>query len=159
VVARPSTIVGLDGALNALGLSLPSLIDSRRVVVRDAASTLRALMGTRSPNQAQFDAIASTVVRQLAAVTPGGLAIYGEMVDILATEGNFEAAEQLERMWNELSEHVPFTLLCGYAAAHFTGAPDSHRRIRRMCALHSDVRRDSADLLANWLLEAPDQPL
>lgn len=152
IVARPSTVNAMSQALSASGVSLQELIESGAVVVRDAATVMRGFMGTRSPRADDFDASVGSLVRQLAADAPGGLSIYGEMVDILAAEGNFDGAEQLEHLWNHLGETMSFQLLCGYAAAHFAGSAAAQERLKDICRLHSSVRQDSADLLANWLL-------
>jgi hypothetical protein len=152
IVARGANVVAIDVALKNRGVSLAALVEAGSVVVRDARSTLDAFMGTHLPDAAEFAAVVGGLVRQLAAGAPGGLAVYGEMVDILAAEGNIDAAIELERLWNDLAEGVPFTLMCGYAAAHFAGTSAGHRHLRAVCELHSEVHQDKADLLANWLL-------
>ena len=78
--------------------------------------------------------------------------MYGEMVDILAEEGNFAAVDDLETLWSELGTRLPLTLLCGYASAHFA-APGANGLMRRVCDLHQRVERREHDVLANWLLE------
>jgi hypothetical protein len=156
IVARAGNVVAIDVALRRRGVSLATLVASGSVVVRDARSTLDELMGPHLPDVAKFGTVVGGLVRQLADAAPGGLAVYGEMVDLLAAEGNVEAALTLERLWNDLAERVPFTLMCGYAAAHFAGTSAGHRHLRTVCELHSEVRQDQADLLANWLLSAAE---
>jgi len=152
VVARPASLHAIAQALNARGLALPALLDSGTLVVRDAATTMRALMGDRAPKAAAFEQVVAGMVRKLAAESPRGLRIYGEMVDILAAEGNFDGAEELETLWNHLGEKVPFKLLCGYTSAHFAGTSTGHGHLRSVCDLHSSVHQDSIDVLGNWLL-------
>lgn len=151
LVARPTTVTAVTQTLSERGVSLDDLARSGRVIIRDASGLMREFMGPHNPTADRFEATVGALVRELAA-GPGGLAIYGEMVDILAAEGNFEAAEALEHLWNELGQRVPFSLLCGYAAAHFAANATATDRLPRVCDLHSEVRRDHADLLANWLL-------
>ena len=57
----------------------------------------------------------------------------------------------LERLWNELSEREPFTLLCGYSAAHFI---DAHAlpALHAICGAHTRVQKHTSDLLGNWLI-------
>jgi len=154
LVARPTTIAAISGALRPRDVSLQDLIDAGRVVVQDAATLLRSFADHRGPQAAKFEATVAPVVARLAGDSPGGLAIYGEMVDLFASEGNFEAAEALERLWNDLAQKVPFRLLCGYAAAHFAASQSVRSHLRCICDLHSDVQRDQADLLADWLLNS-----
>jgi hypothetical protein len=103
-----------------------------------------------------FDKVIAARVCRLAADRP--LAIYGEMVELLAEEGDIASALALEDMWNGLSEKCSFHLLCGYSAAHFA-APGQERALRRVCAAHSRVDATSADPLAAWLIRLTRAPL
>lgn len=151
VLARPASVQAISRAFTHRGLSLESLIGSGRVTLVDAAATVRSLMNGQTPDPARFDAVMGGLVRQLGAESPGGLLVYGEMVEILATEGNFDAAAELEELWNTLAATHRFTLLCGYLAAHFT-APAAAGALRTICRSHARVRQDRSDLLASWLL-------
>ena len=128
----------------------PALRDDRLKLL-DAEQTLAGLITDGMPHWQPFQETLGAMVAELCARHPAVRA-YGEMVDLLAAEGNVEAALALERLWNDLAETVPFTLMCGYAAAHFAGTSAGHRHLRTVCELHSEVQRDKADLLANWLL-------
>jgi hypothetical protein len=152
IVVRGSSVAAIDAALKPRGVSLATLVESGSVVVRDARATLDAFMGNHLPDAARFAAVVGEQVRQMVAGAPGGLAVYGEMVDVLAAEGNIDAALHLERLWNDMAEARPFTLFCGYAAAHFAGTSAGHRHLRTVCDLHSEVHQDKADILAAWLL-------
>ena len=151
VVARPRTVAAIAQALSSHDMRLQDLVSSGRVIVRDASDVLRSIIGLGTPRFAQFDTVIGPFIRELAR-PPGGLAIYGEMVDILAGEGDFDAAEELEEHWNRWGQTVPFTLLCGYLSAHFAASPDAAARLRRLCELHGIVQQDHSDMLANWLL-------
>jgi len=69
---------------------------------------------------------------------------------LFAEKGNFEQACALEDNWNHLQDQYPFTLLCGYSAAHFCGSaqlaasPD-------VCSRHSSIKSQSSDTLGTWL--------
>lgn len=152
VVARPTTITAVTQTLAGRGVSLDELTRSGHVILREANGVMRGFMGTQAPIADRFEATVGALVRELAATSPGGLAIYGEMVDILAAEGNFDGAEALEQLWNELAQRVPFSLFCGYSAAHFAVTATAQARLPRVCDLHTEVKQDQADLLANWLL-------
>ena len=88
----------------------------------------------------------------LARAKPGTtVRIYGEMVELLAEEGNFSGARHLEELWNELAARYSFTLLCGYSAAHFT-TPSAPAALAGICDAHTHVRRGAVDSLAEWLI-------
>jgi hypothetical protein len=73
------------------------------------------------------------------------------MVDLLAEDRRFEAAAQLEELWNDLQRRIPFALLCGYSSSHFcdvTSVP-ALQRIRR---LHSHETCAPDDFMASELL-------
>ena len=92
-----------------------------RLIELDAASTLQLFMRDGSPDRGLFHESVGSVVREVAAERP--LHCFGEMVDVLWAQGNLSGALELERLWAELQEEVPFSLLCSYATEHVN---DSH---------------------------------
>lgn len=151
LVAKPSTVQAIGRGLAERGLAIGALVESGRLVVLDAAAMLQAFMHGPTPDPARFDAVVGTVVRMRRAASTGPLRVYGEMVDILATEGNFPGAECLERLWTTLLDAEPCLLMCGYLAPHFA-TPNGADALRAICACHQQIRLDPADLLASWLL-------
>ncbi len=152
VVARPTTIQTIAAGLADRGLPVGTLVESGRLTVLDARAMLDAFMDGPRPDPVRFEAVVGTAVRQRRAASPAPLRIYGEMVDILATEGNFHGAEQLERLWMPLLDAEPCRLLCGYLAPHFA-TPAGADALRAICECHHRVHQDPADLLATWLLD------
>ena len=73
------------------------------------------------------------------------------MVDILAGQANFDGAEKLETLWNELSETASFRLLCGYSASH-CGDERTAKHLQAICGCHTGASARPTDLLATWLL-------
>jgi signal transduction histidine kinase len=60
------------------------------------------------------------------------------MVALLWAEGNFEAAIQLEQLWNEIAQTHSFSLRCAYPLAGF--GDDSHAEpFLKICTEHSAV--------------------
>ena len=120
-----------------------------RLHMYDAAATLRRTRkrGAFSPDAARevFAAIAGG----LSACAPRVRA-YGELVELLAEEGDFEAACAVEDMWNDLLATHEVDMLCGYSAAHFAD-PRHANALRRICARHTHVQTQSADSLGTWL--------
>ena len=121
-----------------------------RLVVLDAATTIAKIMrGGVVDRQLFLDHLGALVGRLVAEST--GVRIYGEMVELLAEEDDLHGAQLLERLWNELSERQPFMLLCGYNAAHFTGA-HALPALHAICGLHTRVQTHTSDVLGNWLV-------
>ena len=152
VVARPQNLELIEQELTAAGFDPAALKAGGRFTVLDARTTLGRFMRGGAPDAALFESHIGDLVRRLAAGSEGQLHVYGEMVDILAEEGSFEALEELEGLWNELAATESFTLLCGYASSHFA-APKGGERLRTICHHHTRVHRNNEDLLANWLIE------
>jgi hypothetical protein len=78
------------------------------------------------------------------------LRIYGEIVDILAEEGSFNEAVEVEDGWNTVLRRRNARLLCGYTAAHFVD-PRQATWLRSICSHHAEVATHPADTLGTWL--------
>jgi hypothetical protein len=139
--------------LRTLGHDAGDLTDEARLTVIDAEALLARFMRRGEPNRALFAQSVAATVTRLATAAPSGLRVYGEMVELLAQDGNYTAAAQLERLWNELRTQCPFTLLCGYSAAHFA-APDAGSALRLICCEHSRTLCERTDPLGQFLLAA-----
>lgn len=151
VAAKPAHWRVTSRRLERRGCPVFDAIEGGRLTVLDAADTLKAITREGSPDAARFHAEIGALVERLAAASPTGLRIYGELVEVLAEEGDFDGARQLENLWNGLRQRVPFTLLCGYSAAHFADSRHA-AALRAICATHTCVRRNASDLLGSWLL-------
>jgi hypothetical protein len=148
VVATPEHWDAIAARLDERDLD--AAVRDGRLTLRDAAATLRTLMHRGVPDPKRFDAAVGALVRQLASAgTP--LRVYGEMVDVLAVQGDFDAARDLEALWNQLGGRTPFVLLCGYAAVSF-GDPQSAHALRAICSAHSHVISSADDVLGSFLL-------
>ena len=103
-------------------------------------------------DQKLFEDSVGTLVWALAS-SDRRLRIYGEMVDVLASRGDFRIALQLEARWNELRAETPFTLFCGYSSENF-GDPKVSDALQLTCQAHSHIRTNPRDPLATFLLES-----
>lgn len=157
VVATPQHRELLGQRLEEHGFNVRKAILANRLVMLDAALTLDKFMRRDVPSAIAFDEVVGTLVERLSNDTR--VCIYGEMVDVLASQGNFAAAQQLEDLWNALGKREAFTLFCGYASAHF-GDPASAKVLATLCAAHTHLHRKADDRLAEFLLDqqgiAPD---
>jgi len=75
---------------------------------------LSSLLVNGEPDRDRFRSIIGTLLADVCARNPAGVAVYGEMVGILWSTGRVDAALRLEELWNELQHELPFSLLCGY---------------------------------------------
>ena len=151
VVARASHWALTSVEFAARECPVDELVAAGRLVVLDAPTTLAAFMVNGEPDREKFQRSVGDVVRRLCCESTAGLTAYGEMVDILAAQGNFIAAEHLEALWNSLSTECSFRLLCGYSSSHF-GDERTGKHLDRICDLHTDSGSRTTDLLGSWLL-------
>jgi hypothetical protein len=80
----------------------------------DAETTLSSLLVDGELDRERFRSIIGELLADACSRNPAGVAVYGEMVGILWSQGQRAAALRLEELWNELQQELPFSLLCGY---------------------------------------------
>src|SRR5688572_1178946 len=152
VVSKPRHWTRIADRLARRGCREAEAVEQGRLTVLDVHATLSGMMRGQHVDAALFRTTLGALVARLAGSgTRAGLRVYGELVEVLAEEANFEAARQLEELWNELRAQHPFTLLCGYSAAHFAGR-GAAPALRAICDLHTRVQRNASDVLGSWLL-------
>jgi hypothetical protein len=122
---------------------------TEHLTVLDARKVRARIMRRGVLDPARMEETLAGMLAALSAV-PGGLRVYGEIVELFAEEGNFEQACVLEDYWNHLQKTYGFTLLCGYSAAHFAD-PRNSQHLRDVCNRHTAVRSQPADALGTWL--------
>jgi hypothetical protein len=121
--------------------------DRQRLIALDASELLTHLRRHGVVDALRFEAEIGTLVERLSGSGP--LRVYGEIVEVLAEEGDFAGAVKLEKLWNDLGARYPFTLMCGYSSAHF--ATDM-TALSQICATHDHVCVASDDTLGSYLL-------
>jgi len=121
--------------------------DRQRLIALDATELLTHLRRHGVVDALRFEAEIGTLVERLS--ESGPLRVYGEIVEVLAEEGDFDGAVRLETLWNGLSQRYPFTLMCGYSSAHFTTDTSA---LRRICETHNHISTTSDDTLGSYLL-------
>lgn len=153
IVARPYHRHLLTERLESKGLDIRTQSIANRICLLDAAETLDKFMRQGMPNPAAFDEVIGNLVHRLS--DGKRVCIYGEMVDILADQGQYKAAQQLEELWNGLGRREYYALFCGYASGHF-GDPRTAKVLGAIRGAHTHLHRHAGDLLAEYLLEQPD---
>jgi hypothetical protein len=99
-----------------------------QLTLLDAHETLEEIMVGKAPDPELFQRVVGGALAKIGAAWPGRLiGAYGEMVDLLCREGNWQAAIRLEELWNDLSREHSFALLCAYVMTSFPSAEDGDR--------------------------------
>ena len=133
------------------GLRLDADIASYRLTVCNAAPMLDQLKTDHTVQRDRFDKVVAARVRHLRA-RGARVRAYGEMVDLLAAEGDFANVVRLEALWNELLLTDPMDLLCGYSATHL-GHPRNTEALAQICDAHSHLRFSPHDKIGSHLLQ------
>jgi signal transduction histidine kinase len=160
VVAIPEHREMLVGRLEERGLDMQKIIAEERYVELDAREALSAFLVEGWPDPARYRQMMAgymTQWRRAAKGKPPRLAILGEMVGLLWSEGRFDAAIRLEQLWNELQETEEFSLRCVYPLKRFE-RPEHAKGFFAICAEHSHVvpgesYTELRQLTAQWLSE------
>jgi MEDS: MEthanogen/methylotroph, DcmR Sensory domain len=134
VVAQGDHRDALDTALDDAGVDLAAEYRSGRYLTVDADEALARFMTTTGPDAERFRSTVGSMVLD-ARWRTGSVHAYGEMVGILAAQGDLIGALELENLWNQLIHEHPFRLLCGYPrdVVVETAAFDG------ICAAHASV--------------------
>ena len=151
LVMRPVNWDATAECLRQRGIPLREALASGRLTVLGAAATLQSFMRYGSVDQERFEDTVGTLIHTLSSAS-GALRVYGEMVDLLAAEGDFRGALELETVWNALRERESFQLFCGYSAVNF-GDPRVSEELRLISHAHSHVHTNPSDVLGTFLLQ------
>jgi PAS domain S-box-containing protein len=144
IIGTPERLLTVRALLDQMG-DFPA----GRLIALDAAATLRRFMVGDRPDPALFDAVVGDVVRA-AKQQSGNVRAYGEMVSLLCAQGLYDAAIELEQLWNDLAGTVEFSLFCAYAWDLFPTVEleDAFGRVCRQhahaCSDHQPEKVDTA---------------
>jgi hypothetical protein len=122
--------------LTSRHVALSEAIASGRLTVLDGTRTLARIMPHGSPCRGLFEEVIGKTVRRICAAG-ARLRVYGDLMDVLAADGNFQGAHELEKMWSDLTRQEPVTVLCGYSAATFDNA-DAGETLKSICRSHTN---------------------
>ncbi len=141
VIATEEHREGLNQRLQNWGLDTDRAVAQGRYLPLDAADTLSKIMHGGSPDPTRFAAVVGSAIAQVRAATqhdPGPVAAFGEMVALLWADGKFDAAIELEQLWNEFAENHPISLHCAYPMSSFY-RQEHGDSLLQICAQHSAV--------------------
>ena len=147
LAGNSAVVVATDKHRQAFARELRSRVDLSTAVAQgrylslDAAKTLSQILVEGSPHPARFKELIGGVITkaiQASKTVEPCVTVFGEMVALLWAEGNYQAAIRLEQLWNDLRNHLPFSLQCSYPMRGF----DKHEHTElfmRVCAEHTAV--------------------
>lgn len=129
------------------GIDVEACEREGRLVVGDADDLLARFMVSGMPNGRAFKRVARGLLGGIrAASAPGPIRVWGELVDVLARRGQLDAADRLERLWNEILAEDHVELLCSYDLDALD--PGAHARVLLdVCCTHSRLCSEDGDAL------------
>jgi PAS domain S-box-containing protein len=146
VIATSAHIDGLAHKLKSQGIDLARAKAEGRYITFEASNVLTKFMVEGLPNRVLFlDAIGQVIARAASASLDENRRVvaFGEMVALLWAEGKYDAAIQLEKLWNELAKTYSFSLHCAYPMQGFS-RQEMDDSLRKICAEHSGVVLDGS---------------
>lgn len=140
-VMTDSRRMGLEERLIARGIDVEESRTEGRLSILDAFETLDQFMDGGMPNRERFllqfrsriDCGQATALK-----SDRPLIGFGEMVSVLWSQQNYDAAIQLEELWNELALTYPLYVCCAYPLNEFQGKSEDWR-YGSICGRHSEV--------------------
>jgi anti-sigma regulatory factor (Ser/Thr protein kinase) len=127
----------LEMGIASAGIDMALACRDGKIISLDAEETMGRLLVGYGPRPDLFSAVVGGHVRR-AAASGGPVHVYGEMVDLLWRAGQVNAVVQLERLWVDLGQELPFSLFCAYHNEPLTG--DDHAGVlSEIHRLHSVV--------------------
>jgi PAS domain S-box-containing protein len=141
LVAARARNEALARELNARGVDVAAAVSQGRYTTFEASDILSQIMVDGMPDSSRFTRLIGGIIeRAKVAAKPNrpGVAVFGEMVALLWSEGKHAAAIRLEELWNELAQTHLFSLRCAYPMNGFSKQEHSGPFLK-ICAEHSAV--------------------
>lgn len=137
VIATREHLSMLEEKLTQYGLNLEPSKDKGQLFMLDASQTLESFMVDGMPDRKLFKNTVGEVLRQLSSKGQT-IRAFGEMVALLAEQGNYQAVVALEKLWGDMANYYDFTLYCAYPDTY--SDPLKHQtaieNLEQICSLH-----------------------
>ena len=141
VIASAEHRAALAERLREWDIDIARSAAAGRFLCLDAQEMLKRFMVSGRPDPLRFAAAIEPVLERARASLrsrDGSVAAFGEMVALLWQEGSYQAALQLEKLWNDLIRKHAFSLLCAYPISCFAGE-SQQEWFAKVCGEHSQV--------------------
>jgi hypothetical protein len=137
-IVMPQRAEALTSKLAEMGVDVTRALAAKQLLLLDSAATVELLLVEGMPDVARFREVIGAQVAALTEIwRPFQLLAFGDMVDVLYTRGDADAAVELERLWDDLAHRYGFGLYCAYDARQF--ARDDQRAAFDAICRHHDV--------------------
>jgi len=141
IVTSEATRNGVAQRLQARQMNLALLAERGQYVAQDSTLALSQVMNGGRPDKERLAEVIHGLDR-LRLSAPNGprdrLTVFGDMTVSLCRYGDFEAALELERIWDELTRALPFFTVCSYPIDCFEHS-DARNQLSHVCAQHSAI--------------------
>ncbi len=137
IIATKKNVIAFKEFLEKRQIDVTRAITKDQLLILDAHETLSTFMLNGLPDRSLFRATITPVIQNMLAKFPKVRA-YGEMVNILFHDQNYQATKQLENLWNELSRTEAFSLMCGYSLCEGNHQIHPHR-LEEICETHTHL--------------------
>ena len=137
-MATPGHCAGFEARLAAGGVDVGAARRGGSLVCLDATRVAPGL--TQPAGRIDLAAFGTQFRPAILAAgeAPGPVRVYGEVVALLWAAGQVNAALELEGLWNELGQQIPFSLLCGYPR-DLVESSQHQGAVADICRLHTAV--------------------
>jgi hypothetical protein len=137
VVATKSHLDAIEIAISKFAEDLKGEFKGHRYIAFDADETLSKIMTDGRLDGRKFSDVVGSIFAE-AAKNDQGLRVFGEMVGILCSKGEYGAAIELEGLWNKLKKVHKFSLFCGYSMFDLTDTAGT-KAMSAICSSHTHV--------------------
>jgi anti-sigma regulatory factor (Ser/Thr protein kinase) len=137
VVATAAHTAAFESSMRRAGVDVAMTRSERRLITFDAEQAMSRFLVDDWPQSSAFFSQFGELIRD-AGRTGRPVRVYGEMVAVLWDLGHVAAAIELESLWNDLSQLVPFELFCAYPS-HMVSGDENEASFNRICECHSEV--------------------
>ena len=141
LVTNEATRTGVAQRLLARKIDLAMLAEQGQYVAQDSTLALSHVMHEGRLNRERVAEMIHDLdlLRLAVANRPRSrLTIVGDMSACLCGKGDFEAALELERTWDELTHALPFFTICTYPIECFENS-EALNLLSNVCAAHSAI--------------------
>ena len=118
IVSTPEVRRLVCGQLRTMEIDLDETEQEGMSAFFDGRVLLARFMAGKEPHPGRFRDVAEEVLGSVSIPEGRGLRAFVNMVDLLIEDGNPEGALTLERMWNDVCDAHPVSLLCAYSVGN-----------------------------------------
>lgn len=137
IVVTTSHRTAITNSLIAQNLNVKTGEETGQLVWLDAREVLSTFMDGKTPDPVRFrEKLGSMIETCRSWREHKPLRVFGEMVDLLCSDGNPDGALLLEELWNELGRTYGFSLMCAYAVGNLY-REEHWRYFDKICDQHA----------------------